>query len=62
MHAQVADYLAAGTIVVWVADPVVRTVRVYRDLLAPVTLTVADTLTADDLLPGFRLPVRDVFE
>lgn len=62
MHAKVADYLAAGTSLVWVVDPDRRQVLCYRDLLAPQTRAASDELSAEDLLPGLCLPVADIFE
>jgi Uma2 family endonuclease len=35
VHAKVADYLAAGTKLVWVVDPQRRVVTTYRELLSP---------------------------
>ena len=62
VHAKVADYLAAGTPLVWVVDPDRRQVRSYRNLLEPQVATQSGELTADDLLPGFSLPVADIFD
>ena len=62
MHAKVADYLAAGTPLVWVVDPDRRQVRSYRNLLEPQVAAESDELAADDLLPGLSLPVADIFE
>lgn len=61
VHAKVADYLAVGTPLVWVVDPDQRQVRSYRTLLEPQVTTESGELTADDLLPGLRLPVADSF-
>ena len=61
IHGKVADFLAAGTPLVWVVDPNLLQVRCYRSLLEPHILTDVDALTADDLLPRFRLPVQDLF-
>ncbi len=58
---KVADYHRAGVRLVWDANPATRTVTAYRNGATPVTLTESDTLTAEDLLPGFKLPVADVF-
>jgi Uma2 family endonuclease len=55
-------YLAHGSRLVWLVYPRTRMVVVYRPNLPPVTLTESDVLEADDVLPGFTLPVRDVFE
>jgi Uma2 family endonuclease len=55
-------YLAHGSRLVWLVYPAARTVVVYRTGNSPVTLTDADTLEGYDVLPGFTLPVKDVFE
>ncbi len=62
IHAKVADYLAAGTRLVWVVDPETKTVAVYRDLLTPRTLEAIDTLAGEEILPDFRVEVADLFE
>ncbi len=62
MRAKVADYLAAGTRLVWVVDPGGRKVRAYRSLLAPRVLGPHDELDGEDVLPGFRLRVAELFE
>ena len=58
---KVQEWLAAGCRVVWVADPSSRTISVYHGSREMALLTIADDLTDDELLPGFRLPVADVF-
>jgi len=59
--AKVQDWLQAGCRVVWVIDPERTTVTVYsgRDHVA--VLGPSDTLTGDDVLPGFSLSVREIF-
>lgn len=59
---KVADYLAAGTLAVVVVNPRRRTVRVHRPLSDTVELTEADTLEVSDVVPGWRMPVREMFE
>ena len=54
-------WLAHGTREVWVADPRRRTVQIFRPGRAPQSLTEPDAIESGDLLPGFRLPVRDIF-
>ncbi len=61
VHAKVADYLAAGTTVVWVIDAEARQVRTYRSLLEPQSLVGRDLLAAEGLLPGFGVSVEDIF-
>jgi Uma2 family endonuclease len=59
--AKVRDWLSAGCQAVWVVDPTSQTVSVYRGPHDTALLTAADDLTDDKLLPGFRLPVAEVF-
>jgi Uma2 family endonuclease len=62
MHAKVADYLAAGTRRVWVVDSETHTVAVYATLLAPRILSTTDFLEGEDVVPGFRVRIADLFE
>jgi Uma2 family endonuclease len=55
------DYLSAGTPAVWVVDPQSETVDVYRALLAPTRLRAGDRLESADVLPGFSVPVEELF-
>ena len=55
-------YLEAGTRLVWVLEPVTRTVTVYRSERDIETLTRDDTLTGEDVVPGFSCPVSQLFE
>jgi Uma2 family endonuclease len=58
---KVHDWLDAGCHTVWVVDPDTQTVTVYRSRQAITVVTVGESLTADDLLPGFTLPVAEIF-
>jgi Uma2 family endonuclease len=55
------EYFAAGCKLAWVVDRKKRTVAVYTCPDTAVTLGVGDTLTGGDVLPGFAVPVADVF-
>lgn len=55
-------WLNHGVILVWVANPDTQAVDVYRHDGPTVTLTGDDTLDGAPVLPGFTLPVREVFE
>jgi Uma2 family endonuclease len=59
---KIEDYLRAGVRVVWDIDPKRRTVTAYRRDQAPQVFTEEDTLTIEDVIPGFRMAVRDVFQ
>lgn len=55
-------YLDAGTQCVWVIEPISKTVTVYKSETDIKTLTRNDTLTGDDVVPGFSCPVELLFE
>ena len=54
-------WLDAGCLAVVVADPRRRRVRVYRPAADVVTLTENDILEIDDVVPGWKLPLRELF-
>ena len=54
-------YLAAGTTLGWAIDPVARTVIVYCPDAPRVMLTDRDALAGNDVLPGLRTVVADLF-
>lgn len=58
---KVARWLAAGTRLVWVIDPRRQQITVHRAPNAVSNLTVADILDGGDVLPGWTLPVRELF-
>ena len=62
MARKVSEYFASGCRLVWLIDPRSRTVAVYTSLAKPIVLTEKQTLTGGDVLPGFRLPLRKLFE
>ena len=55
-------YLKAGTRLVWVIEPVAKTVMVYRSETDFTLLTSEDTLTGEDVVEGFTCPVAQLFE
>jgi Uma2 family endonuclease len=59
--AKVRDWLQSGCRRVWVVDPGTRTVSVYRSPSEIVVLSESETLSDEELLPGFHLPVAKVF-
>ena len=62
VHAKVADYLAAGTRLVWIVDPGREMVTVYRSLLSPRVLSHDQELDGEDVVPEFRVAVAELFE
>ena len=60
IDAKVRDYLAAGAVLVWVADPDTRTITAHRANQAATLFTATDILTADPVIPGFAVPVAEL--
>ena len=58
--AKVADWLGAGTKLVWVIDPERSEARVYRQDGSLAVLGEHDSLDGEDVLPGFSCPLRAV--
>jgi Uma2 family endonuclease len=60
--AKVADWLEAGSETVWLMDPLRRTAQVYRADGSHAVLAAHESLNGDDVLPGFALPLSDMFD
>ncbi len=60
LRLKIVNYLNAGT-TLWIVNPPLKTVEVYVPGKPPRVLTVNDTLDGGAVLPGFTLPVKDVF-
>jgi Uma2 family endonuclease len=58
---KVALYLQSGVRVIWIIYPSQRQVVVHSPGEAPRIYGVADTLPGDDVLPGFSVPVAEIF-
>ena len=64
MNRKLRDYFGAGTQLAWYVYPVRREVRAFTAPAVFTTLTEAagDVLTAEHLLPGFALPLSEIFD
>lgn len=60
MRVKIVNYLYAGA-TVWVVDPARKQVEVYRPGQSPEIVGVNGTLSGDAVLPGFTLPVKEIF-
>ena len=58
---KVHDWLAAGSRLVWVLNPVTRSAAVYRSLEDRQELSEDNTLDGDQVISGFTCSVRDLF-
>jgi len=58
---KVREYFGAGGRAVWVVDPPRREVTIHLPGSVPRRLSKGDTLDGAPVLPGFRLPVAEIF-
>lgn len=57
---KIAGYLAAG-IIVWALYPDTKTARIHRPNQDVILLDQEGILTAEEILPGFQLALKDIF-
>jgi Uma2 family endonuclease len=62
LEEKIAEYLHAGVRLVWVVDPERRTVRIHRADGSIGWARESDSLDGEDVLPGFRCGVGEIFE
>lgn len=58
---KVGEWLDAGSRLVWVVSPKMRTVTVYRSRTDIEILTEKDLLDGGSVVPGFEYPIRKLF-
>ncbi len=58
---KVRDWLQAGCQAVWIVDPRTRRMSIYRSSNQIAELGESDVLSGEDLLPGFSIPVAEIF-
>jgi Uma2 family endonuclease len=61
MTRKVSEYFKAGVKLVWLVDPKKKTVRVYTAVDQFVQLHEGQKLDGGDVLPGFSMPITEVF-
>ena len=59
--AKVEEYLRAGVRLVWIIDPNTRSAEVLRADGSVSRLREGDTLEGEDVLPGFRCLLAELF-
>ena len=59
--AKVQDWLQVGCRAVWLVDPAGQTVSVYDHKNQAITRGKSDGLSGGDVVPGFRMPVAEIF-
>ena len=60
--AKVADWLSAGTALVWVIDPVHRLARVYRADGSETVVPQDGILSGEDVIPGFNCALSSLLD
>ena len=55
-------WINAGVQLVWVVWPETKMIEVHRPAQPVTTLRETDTLTAEEILPQFKVPIKDIFE
>ncbi len=61
VEVKVEEYLGAGVRLVWVVAPETRVVQIHRADGSSDRVRSHEELSGEDVLPGFRCPVRDLF-
>ncbi len=61
-HAKVKEYFVAGVQLVWLVYPQLAWVVAYESAQRMRGFTLADELDAEPILPGFRLPLQEIFD
>lgn len=59
--AKAHEYLEAGARLVWLVYPRLRVLHAYQSPTSPRVFTAADDLEGGDVLPGFRVPMAQLF-
>ncbi len=66
VHNKAKEYLHYGSKMVWILDPEDKTIEIYTPVDAENvnirTLNINGTLDGGDVLPGFKVAVKDIFE
>jgi Uma2 family endonuclease len=61
IEARVRDLFRAGTRLVWILKPGTETASVRRPGRDPLELSPDDYLDGEDVIPGFRCPLNEIF-
>lgn len=61
LQKKIKEYFQAGAQRVWVVYPRLKQVHVYRNAREVRVLEASDSLSGEDLLPGFSLAVQNIF-
>ncbi len=61
LDSKLIDYRAAAIPLIWIINPVARNIRIFRPGQRIEELIDGDQLTGDDIVPGFSVPISELF-
>jgi Uma2 family endonuclease len=61
INEKIDDYLQSGVLLVWIIDSWRQTVQVFRPNEEPQMVNIRQELSGEPHLPGFRVPVAQLF-
>jgi Uma2 family endonuclease len=61
LEEKIEEYLQAGVRLIWVINPDLRTVKIYRPGRPIQEVRSGDELSGEDVVPGFSCQVSDLF-
>jgi Uma2 family endonuclease len=61
VEAKIEEYFQAGVKLVWVLEPKTKKVYVYRSPTEVRILSETDSLSGEEVILGFAIPVSDLF-
>ena len=61
IHRKLKQYFEAGVKEVWLIDPDVKEIEIWKDASLPDPALSAGDVLVSDLLPGFALPLEELF-
>jgi Uma2 family endonuclease len=62
MNRKLQEYFAAGTQLIWYVDPEAQGITVYTAPEQWIELGIEDVLDGGNVLPGFQLSIRELFD
>ncbi len=62
MQEKLADYFGIDVKLIWVVDPQLEQIHVYQSPEQVKLLGKQDTLTGEDVLPGFQVALTEIFD
>ena len=62
LHAKMSEYVSVGLRLGWLIDPLQKRVHIYRPDKQPEILLTPETVSCEDVLPGFVLNLKAIWD